>query len=293
VDHEQSGNIRAEYGTQLITELSKELTRDLGKGFSRSNLQNMRIFYITYPNLPDASGELTWSHYCELLSILDSDERGFYEKECLNSKWSVRELKRQIGTSLFERLLMSEGKTNKKTVMKLSQKGIVMAQPEDMIKEPYVFEFLGVRERKPLLEKDLESRLMRHIEDFMLELGRGFMFSGRQQRVTINNAHYYVDMVFYNKILKAYVLIDLKMDGFKAEHAGQMNMYLNYYKTEINEEDDNPPVGIILCKSNDNIMAEYALGGLNNQIFASRYVYVIPDKEQLIKEINLLMSESD
>lgn len=293
MDHEQSGNIRAEYGTQLITELSKELTRDLGKGFSRSNLQNMRIFYITYPNLPDASGELTWSHYCELLSILDSDERGFYEKECLNSKWSVRELKRQIGTSLFERLLMSEGKTNKKTVMKLSQKGIVMAQPEDMIKEPYVFEFLGVRERKPLLEKDLESRLMRHIEDFMLELGRGFMFSGRQQRVTINNAHYYVDMVFYNKILKAYVLIDLKMDGFKAEHAGQMNMYLNYYKTEINEEDDNPPVGIILCKSNDNIMAEYALGGLNNQIFASRYVYVIPDKEQLIKEINLLMSESD
>ena len=293
MDHEQSGNIRAEYGTQLITELSKELTRDLGKGFSRSNLHNMRNFYVAYPNFPDASGELTWSHYCELLSILDSDERGFYEKECLNSKWSVRELKRQIGTSLFERLLMSEGKTNKKTVMKLSQKGIVMAQPEDMIKEPYVFEFLGVRERKPLLEKDLESRLMRHIEDFMLELGRGFMFSGRQQRVTINNAHYYVDMVFYNKILKAYVLIDLKMDGFKAEHAGQMNMYLNYYKTEINEEDDNPPVGIILCKSNDNIMAEYALGGLNNQIFASRYVYVIPDKEQLIKEINLLMSESD
>jgi len=227
------------------------------------------------------------------LNVPDKDERSFYEKECINAKWSVRELKRQINTSLFERLLLSDGKPNKEAVMKLSQKGIIVAEPQDIMKDPFVFEFLGVREKKPLLEKDLEERLTRHIEDFMLELGRGFMFVGRQQRVTINNTHYYVDMVFYNRILKAYVLIDLKMDGFKAEHAGQMNMYLNYYKTEVNEEDDNPPVGIILCKSNDSIMAEYALGGLSNQIFASRYVYVIPDKEQLIREVNLLMSETD
>ena len=253
----------------------------------------MRSFYLVYPNFPDASGELTWSHYCELMNISDGNERGFYEHECFNAGWSVRELKRQISTSLFERLLLSDGRPNKEAVLKLSQKGIVTAEPQDIMKDPYVFEFLGIREKKPMLEKDLECRLARRIEDFILELGRGFMFVGRQQRITIGNTHYYVDMVFYNRILKAYVLIDLKMDGFKAEHAGQMNMYLNYYKTEVNEECDNPPVGIILCKSNDSIMAEYALGGLSNHIFASRYVYVIPDKEQLIREINLLMSNGN
>ena len=291
VENEQDGNVRARYGTRLLTELSKELMIDLGKGFSRSNLQNMRNFFLAYTNLPDVSGKLTWSHYCELINISDSNARGFYENECVNSKWTVRELKRQINTSLFERLLLTDGKTNKETVLALSRKGISMTEPQDILKDPYVFEFLGVREEKPILEKDLERKLIRHIEDFLLELGRGFMFVGSQQRVTLGNTHYYVDMAFYNKILKAYVLIDLKMDGFKAEYAGQMNMYLNFYKTEINEETDNPPVGIILCKSNDDIVAEYALGGLSNQIFASTYVYVIPDKEQLVNEIKMLINE--
>jgi predicted nuclease of restriction endonuclease-like (RecB) superfamily len=265
------------------------LINELGRGFSRSNLQNMRNFYLAYSNLPDVSGKLTWSHFCELINISDADARAFYEKECLNSRWSVRELKRQINTSLFERLLLSDGKTNKEAVLKLTRQGVALDTPQDMMKDPYVFEFLGVREEKPLLERELEQKLIRHIEDFLLELGRGFMFVGSQQRVTLGNTHYYVDMVFYNKILKAYVLIDLKIDELKPEHAGQMNMYLNYYKTEINDEGDNWPVGIILCKTSDTILAEYALGSISNQVFASSYVYYIPDKEQLIKEVKTLL----
>lgn len=196
VEHEQDGNIRAEYGKRLLSELAKELTRDLGRGFSKSNLFNMRSFYVYYPNFPDASEKLTWSHYCELLSISDPDARSFYEKETINSNWSVRELKRQINTSLFERLLLSDGKTSKETVLALSREGILMQEPRDIVKDPYVFEFLGTREEKPVLEKDLEAKLIRHIEDFLLELGRGFMFVGSQQRVTLSNRHYYVDMVF-------------------------------------------------------------------------------------------------
>ena len=289
VEGEQRGNLKAQYGSRLLTELSKRLTKTLGKGYSRSNLQNMRNFYLSYANLPDASGKLTWSHYCELVNVPDTDVRAFYEHECLNAKWSVRELNRQINTSLFERLLLSNGKTNKKKVLALATSGISMSRPEDLLKQPYVFEFLGIPESKPVIEKELEARLIRHIEAFLLELGRGFMFVGSQQRITLGNTHYYVDMVFYNKILKAYVLIDLKMDELKPEHAGQMNMYLNYYKTEVNDDGDNPPVGIILCKTNKDIVAEYALGGLSNRVFASRYVYYIPDKDSLIGEVKSLL----
>jgi predicted nuclease of restriction endonuclease-like (RecB) superfamily len=203
----------------------------------------------------------------------------------------VDELKRQIGTSLFERLLLSDGKPNKEKVLALARQGAVLERPEDMLKQPYVFEFLGVREEKPILEKTLEKRLIRHIEDFLLELGRGFMYVGSQQRVTIGNTHYYVDMVFYNKLLKAYVLIDLKMMELKPEHAGQMNAYLNYYKTEVNDEGDNPPIGIILCSTSKEIVAEYALGGLSNQVFASNYVYIIPDKEELVNEVRILLEQ--
>ncbi|GHV72691.1 hypothetical protein AGMMS49928_30070 [Spirochaetia bacterium] len=234
---------------------------------------------------------MSWSHYCELLIISDKDKRAFYEQECQNASWSVRELKRQIETSLFERLLLSDGNTNKETVLALSREGITMSKPEDILREPYVFEFLGVREQKPILEKDLEKRLIRHIEDFLLELGRGFMFVGSQQRVTLGNTHYYVDMVFYNKILKAYVLIDLKMGHLKPEDIGQMNMYLNYYNTEVNDKDDQKPIGIVLCADKHDVMAEYALGGLENTIFASRYVYYIPDKEQLINEVKSLLEQ--
>jgi predicted nuclease of restriction endonuclease-like (RecB) superfamily len=293
VEHEQKGSLKAEYGKRLLPELSKKLTHELGAGFSRSNLQNMRSFYLEYPICQTLSGKLTWSHYCELLIVSDLEKRAFYEQECVNSAWSVRELKRQIETSLFERLLLSDGKGNRETVLALSRQGIAVSKPEDILKDPYVFEFLGTREEKPLLEKDLERRLIRHIEDFLLELGRGFMFVGSQQRVTLGNTHYYVDMVFYNKILKAYVLIDLKTGQLKPEHIGQMNMYLNYYNVEVNEEGDQKPIGIVLCADKHDVMAEFALGGLENTIFASRYVYYIPDKEQLIAEVKaLLESES-
>lgn len=285
VEHEQDNAPRAGYGKETLRKLSKALTREFGKGFSLSNIYNMRLFYQEYPIFQSVTGKLTWTHYCELLSISDKNRRSFYEKECERSGWSVRELKRQISTSLFERLLLSDGDANKEKVYELAKQGQEVTQPLDIIKDPYVFEFLGVRENKPLHESDLESALVTQIEKFLLELGRGFMFVGSQQRITLNNTHYYVDMVFYNKELRAYVLIELKTAKFMAAAAGQLNMYLNYYAAEVNDEGDNPPIGIILCMDKDNISAEYALGGISNNLFASRYTYVIPEKDALIAQV--------
>ena len=251
----------------------------------------MRRFYQTYQIQQTLSAKLSWSHYCELLIISDPDRRSFYEKECERSGWSVREMKRQISTSLFERLLLSDGKANKEKVFELAAKGQELTTPEDIVKDPYVFEFLGIPESKPVLESDLEKALVRQIEDFMLELGRGFMFVGTQQRVTLNNTHYYVDMVFYNKELHAYVLIELKTVKLMPEAVGQLNMYLNYYAAEVNEPGDNPPIGIILCTDKDNVSAEYALGGLSNNIFASTYTYVIPEKEKLIAQVEAVLEK--
>ena len=231
VEDEQQHSNRAEYG----------------KGFSRSNLYNMRLLYLTHQNVQTLSGKLSWSHYCELLLISDEQKRSFYEKECQNSSWSVRELKRQVDSSLYERLLLSSGDDNKKKVLSLALKGNEIAKPSDIIRDPYVFEFLGLPEDKPFFESDLEKALVAQIEKFLLELGRGFMFVGTQQRVTFNNRHYYVDMVFYNKILRSYVLIELKTTKLMPEAVGQLNMYLNYYVNEVNDEGDNPPIGIILC----------------------------------------------
>lgn len=289
VDYEQTVPERADYGKQTLKELAKELTKEFGKGFSRSNLQNMRALYLAYPICQTVSGKLSWSHYCELLSIADSDKRSFYEKEAINSNWSVRELKRQIDSSLFERLLLSHGDANKEQVLELALHGNEISVPADIIRDPYVFEFLGIPEDKPLLESDLEKALVQQIENFLLELGRGFMFVGTQQRVTINNTHYYVDMVFYNKILRAYVLIELKTTKLTPEAAGKINMYLNYYAAEVNDADDNPPIGIILCTDKDSITAEYALGGLSNNVFASRYVLYMPNKEQLIAQVEAVL----
>lgn len=293
VEHEQASQDRAAYGKQVLKELSKELTREFGRGFSVSNIQFMRRFYQSYQIQQAVSVKLSWSHYCELLTITDPDKRSFYEKETINAGWSVRELKRQLATSLYERLLLSDGKANKETVLALAEKGIEMAQPGDIIKDPYVFEFLGLPENKPLMESDLEKALVEQIEKFLLELGRGFMFVGTQQRVTLNNTHYYVDMVFYNKILRAYVLIELKTTKLMPEAVGQLNMYLNYYAQEVNDEYDREPIGIILCTDKDSVAAEYALGGLSNNIFASRYVSYIPDKEQLIAQVEAVLKEWD
>lgn len=289
VRYEQNDNIRAEYGEQTLKQLSKELTKEFGKGFSRSNLQNMRALYLNYENCQSLTGKLSWTHYCELLSISDKDKRGFYENEAWNANWSVRELKRQINTFLYERLLLSKGDINKQEILNLAAKGIELARSSDMIKDPYVFEFLGLTEDKPVMESDLEKALVEQIEKFLLELGRGFMFVGTQQRVTINNTHYYVDMVFYNKPLRSYVLIELKTTKLMPEAAGQLNMYLNYYENEVNDADDSKPIGIILCTDKDALTAEYALGGLSNNIFASKYTYYIPDKEILIAEVERIV----
>lgn len=285
VENEQQHNNRAEYGRQTLKTLSKILTQKFGKGFSVSNLQSMRRFYLTHEKQQTVSVKLSWSHYCELLIISDEQKRSFYEKECEKARWSVRELKRQIESSLFERLLLSNGNINKEKVLSLSLKGNEIEKPEDIIRDPYVFEFLGLPEDKPFMESDLEAALVAQIEKFLLELGRGFMFVGTQQRVTFNNHHYYVDMVFYNKILRSYVLIELKTVKLMPEAVGQLNMYLNYYANEINDEDDNPPIGIILCTDKGNFDVQYALGGLSNNIFASKYVLYMPDKEQLIAQV--------
>lgn len=293
VDTEKKNNIDNQTSRQIILNLSKLLTSEIGRGFSRSNLFNMRKFYLEYPSVQSVTGQLSWTHICELLIIEDINKRNFYEKEAINSAWSIRELKRQIDSSLYERLILSQGKTNKEKLLRLAQKGQEITKADDILKNPYVFEFLGIPENKPLLEKDLESKLIRHIEDFLLELGRGFMFVGSQQRITINNTHYYVDMVFYNKILKSYILIELKTTKLNISDGGQLNTYLNYYKTEVNDKDDNPPVGIILCAEKDEITAEYILGGFENNVFASKYITILPEKEKLIQEVENVIYEKD
>jgi len=290
VEEEQGNSYRAEYGKQLITDLSKKLTKEYGNGFSRTNLQNMRNFYLLYPICQTLSGKLSWSHYCELLSISDDNKRSFYEKETINANWSVRELKRQIKTSLFERLLLSSGDENKEKVLELALKGNEINKASDVVKDPYVFEFLGIPEEKVIMENDLEKALITHIEKFLLELGKGFMYVGPQQRITLGNTHYYVDMVFYNKILRSYVLIELKTGKLMPEAVGQINMYLNYYKTEVNDNTDNEPIGIILCTDKDSIQAEYALGSLSNNIFASKYTLYIPNKEVLEEQVERVLS---
>lgn len=291
VENEQNGNIRAEYGKDILKKLSKKLTNEFGSGFSLSGLYNMRLFYNRYKNFQPLDGNLSWSHYCYLIYIEDDYERSFYEKECINSKWSKRELKRHIDSSLFQRLLLSNGKTNKKKVFELSKKGQTINSPTDILKEPYVFEFLGIKENKPLLESDLEKNLINHLSAFLMELGKGFMYVGNQVRITLdNNTHYYVDLVFYNKILRTYVLIDLKMDDMKPEYAGQINMYVNYYNKEIKDEFDNETIGIVLCTGKNGVTMEYALGGLSNNIFASTYTYYIPNRDELINEVEKVLN---
>ena len=291
VDTEQKNNLDNQSSRQIILNLSKLLTKEIGKGFSRSNLFNMRKLYTEYPDVQSLTGHLTWTHICELLIIEDKAKRSFYEKETVNSNWSIRELKRQIDSSLYERLLLSKGSKNKEKVLELARKGQEITNADDILKNPYVFEFLGIPENKPILERDLEAKLIRHIEDFLLELGRGFMFVGSQQRITINNNHYYVDMVFYNKILRSYILIELKTTKLNIADGGQLNTYLNYYKTEINDDNDNPPIGIILCAEKDDITAEYILGGFENNVYASKYVTILPDKQELIEEVENALKE--
>ena len=293
VEEEQKGNLKAEYGSRLLKEISKELTNEFGRGYSRSNLQYMRKLFIEYPKCQTLSGKLSWSHYLLLLAISDKSERAFYEHECENSNWSVRALERQIDSALYQRLLLSKGEVNKEIVLELSQNGITYNTPDSFIKDPMVVEFLCLPEEKSIIESDFEKALMEHIEDFLLELGRGFMFVGSQQRISIAGMNYYVDIVFYNKILRAYVLIDLKINKLKPENFGQMNMYINYYKNEVNDELDQDPIGIILCADKEQSIAELSIQGLQNNIYAAKYTTVMPDIEVLQNEVRKVIESFD
>ena len=290
VEFEQQGNQKAEYGASLLRNLSKDLKIRYGKGFSRSNLQLMRILYLKYPKYQTLSGKLGWSKYCELLSVSDSLARSFYEKQCINENWSVRELKRQINSSLFERVALSKDKAG---VLKLAEKGHILKSSTDIIKDPYVFEFLNFPEHKNILEKDLENRLVEKLGHFLLELGKGFAFIGQQYRITLNNTHFYVDLVFYHRILKCFVLIDLKRGKADHQDVGQMNLYLNYFKNEENTKGDKEPIGIILAAEKDEILVEYATGSISNQLFVSKYQIYLPKKEMLEQELRFLLEEHE
>jgi len=289
VEFEQKGNERAEYGSRLLTQLSRDLKTAYGKGFSRRNVLDMRRFYVSYPKWQMVSAKLGWSHYTELLAISDDLARSFYEQQCIRDRWSVRELKRQKDSALFERVAMSKDRAE---ILALAQKGQKIESAQDVVKDPYVFEFLDLPDRN-YRESELENRLIVQLEKFLLELGKGFAFIGQQYRITLNNTHFYVDLVFYHRILKCFVLIDLKTRAVRHEDIGQMNMYLNYFRAEENMEDDNEPIGIVLARDKDEILVEYATGGISNQLFVSRYQLYLPDVEALKQELRRLLDESD
>lgn len=286
VEFEQGGNARAKYGDKLLVNLSKDLTRLKGKGFSKSNLVYMRKLYMAFPKSETLSHQLTWSHYFELLKCDDDMEMQFYMRECINERWSVRELKRQISSSLFQRLALS---TDKAGVLALANEGHQVMNPADIIRDPYVLEFTGLPQQKRYKESELEKALKANMETFLLELGRGFAFIGRQYVIPIGARRFKVDMVFYHAILKCYVLIDLKRAEIKHGDIGQMNLYLNYFKNEICQPDDNPPIGIVLGAKKDELLMEYALQGIDNQLFAARYQLYLPNRDELQKQLNILL----
>ena len=298
---------------QMFIDLSNELTRELGKGFSRSNLFAMRSFHLRFsmgdPVLTlsgqklkrskksltssgsskivlTLSGQLSWSHYYELLKCNDEMETGFYQQTAINESWSVRELRRQMDTALFERIALSK---NAKGVMKLATKGQLIENETDITKDPYVLEFLNIPEHHSYSEKHLEQKIIDNLQKFILELGKGFAFIARQFRITLNNRHYRVDLVFYHRILKCFVLIDLKIKAVEHNDIGQMNLYLNYFEVEQNVEGDNQPIGIILSKHKDDVTVEYAIRGITNKIFVSKYQLYLPDKNVLKKKIKELL----
>lgn len=282
VEDEQQGEQRAEYGKALIEHLAKELTSRHGKGFDRSNLWNMRGFYLAFPKLDALRRELSWTHYRQLLKIEEPQKRSFYEIECANGNWSTRELDRQMNSMLFERLALS---LDKDGIMALAREGQVMREPADMVKDPYVLEFLGLPQSEVLYEKELETALLEHLQKFLLELGKGFSFVARQKRITLDGDHFFIDLVFYNYILKCFVLIDLKIGKLSHQDMGQMQMYVNYYTREMMNEGDNPPIGILLCETKSDAVVRYTLPEGDKQIFASRYKLYLPTEDELRAEL--------
>ncbi|WP_348798631.1 PDDEXK nuclease domain-containing protein [Flavobacterium adhaerens] len=307
VEEEQNGKNRAEYGKHILKGLSEQLTVEFGKGFSVENLDRMRKFYKTYTissslmtklQIPISSSlsrnfeeektkslisffKLTWTHYIFLMRIDDEKERRFYEIESEKCNWSVRELKRQYDSALYSRLALSR---DKEGVLKLSEQGQIIEKPKDIIKDPYILEFLGLPELHQYSESQLEEEIINKLEHFLLELGHGFTFVARQQRITFDDKHFRIDLVFYNRILKSFVLIDLKVGELKHQDLGQMQMYVNYYDREMRLEDENKTIGIVLCQNKSDLVVEYTLPENNEQIFASKYKTVLPSVE-VLKEL--------
>ena len=285
-EYELQGKSKADYGSHLYQRLSKDLTIRYGKGFGRTNVYLMRQLYEMYPIVQSLTGRLTWTHYAEILTISDPLARGFYEKQCGSEGWSVRQLKRQIQSGLFQRLALSK---DKKGVLALAAQGQSLLKAEDVVRDPYILEFLGIPEDHRLSEKELETKLIDKLQEFLLELGKGFTFVGRQFRITLDNRHYHVDLVFYHRILRCFVLFDLKTGKVQHEDIGQMNMYLNYFRAEQNMEGDTEPIGIVLCADKHEILVEYALGGISNQLFVSKYQLYFPDTQELQRQLEAVM----
>ena len=284
VEEEQGGNERAEYGKHILKELSKRLSNDFGKGFSVTNLQQMKTFYLTYSKQQTLSVnfDLSWSHYLKLMRIDNEAERKFYEFEAINSQWSLREMQRQFDTSLYERLALSRDKMG---VKKLSEEGLVVERAQDTLKDPYILEFVGLPEAERYSETELEQRIIDKLEHFLLELGKGYAFIGRQVRFTFDDKHFRVDLVFYNRLLQSFVLIDLKIGEITHQDLGQMQMYVNYYDRFVKLDTENKTIGIVLCKKKNDTLVEITLPENNEQIFASKYETVLPSKKELKKLI--------
>ena len=280
IEEEQSGKERAVYGNKLLSELSHRLSNECGKGFAVTNLQQMRNLYLVYQKQQTLSVkfDLSWSHYLMLMRIENENERNFYEIEAANNGWSLRELQRQFDSALFERLALSR---NKQEIKLLSEKGQIIETPQDTLKDPYILEFIGLKEENKYSESDLEQRLIDKLEHFLLELGKGFTFVGRQVRITLDDKHFRIDLVFYNRILQSFVLIDLKIGELTHQDIGQMQMYVNYYDRFVKLENENKTIGIILCKKKNDTLVEITLPENNNQIFASKYLTVLPSKNEL------------
>ena len=283
VDDEQHGRARAEYGEETLKMLSERLTAEFGRGFSMRNLRNMRTFYLTFRNRQTLSAKLSWSHYTLLMRLDDEQARDFYIKEAEAENWSVRELDRQIGSLLFERLALSR---NKVEIKALAEQGQILESPRDAIKDPYILEFLGLPEQAAYSEKDLETALLNNLQSFLLELGKGFAFVARQKRITLDAEHFYIDLAFYNRLLRCFVLIDLKIGKLTHPDMGQMQMYVNFYDRDVRTDDENQTIGIILCRDKKETIARYTLPEDNTQIFASKYKLYLPTEDELIREVD-------
>ncbi len=277
-------NDRAAYGKQVLKDISEALTKEFGQGFSVQNLRKMRQFYTVYQKRSTLSSELSWSHYQLLMRIENDEARQFYTNECAKASWSVRQLQRQINTMYYNRILASN---DKKSVAQEIETTVPKPEYESIIKDPYVLEFLNLPANEHFYESNLEEALINHLQKFLLELGRGFSFVARQKHFVVDGRHFYIDLVFYNYILKCFVLIDLKTEDLTHQDIGQMQMYVNYYTRELMNEGDNPPIGILLCADKSDTLVKYTLPEDNNQIYASKYMTYLPSEEELKRELNL------